>query len=33
MIVRQMAGSHPGLLSDEDLAAFITWIDAGAPES
>jgi formate dehydrogenase gamma subunit len=33
MIVRTMAGSHPGLLSDEDLAALITWINAGAAEN
>ncbi|MBT8194757.1 MAG: cytochrome b/b6 domain-containing protein [Acidimicrobiia bacterium] len=33
MIVRTMAGSHPGLLSDEDLAALITWIEAGAAEN
>jgi mono/diheme cytochrome c family protein len=31
-IVRKMAAPHPGLLSDEDLAAVIRWIDAGAPE-
>ena len=33
VIVQKMGGSHPGLLSDEDLTVFITWIDAGAPES
>ncbi len=34
VIVQKMeSGSHPGLLSAEDLAGLIAWIDAGADEN
>jgi formate dehydrogenase gamma subunit len=29
----QQSGSHPGLLTPEELAQVIEWIDAGAPEN
>ena len=33
MVVQvQRAGGHPGMLSEDELAAFIEWIEAGAPE-
>jgi formate dehydrogenase gamma subunit len=33
IVQRMEAGGHPGLLSDEDLARLIAWIDAGAVEN
>lgn len=32
LIQLQSKGGHPGQLSDDELARFIAWIDAGAPE-
>ena len=32
LMLRQLAGNHPGQLSPDELTQVHQWIDAGAPE-